>query len=153
MESVTSKKLLNLRDITRDRTGELWITSRVSYQWAIVVKILIKLFGMTFTKPLNGSNSSKNEVHPSLILVYPILFFFFRTELTTGLHNRRIELSFSRVFSALMNENYRDEGALRNGVMRQSIQFTKSCAHTLSRIGRRGIATFSLRRHEFDHSF
>ena len=27
------------------------------------------------TKPLNVSNSSKNEVHPSLKLVYPILFF------------------------------------------------------------------------------
>ena len=30
---------------------------------------------MTLTKPLNGSNYSKNEVHPSLILVYPILLF------------------------------------------------------------------------------
>ena len=30
-------------------------------------------FDMTLSKTLNGSNSSKNQVHPSLILVYPIL--------------------------------------------------------------------------------
>ena len=45
-----------------------------------MVEILITMFGMTFTKQnktKKGSNSSKNEVHPSLILVYPILFVAF----------------------------------------------------------------------------
>ena len=40
-------------------------------------EILITVFGMTFRKPINGSNSSKNEVHASLTLVYPILFLNF----------------------------------------------------------------------------
>ena len=59
--------------ITRDQTGGYWITCRTSYQRAIVAVIPIISFDMTFTKPLNGSNSSKNSVYPSLVLVYPIL--------------------------------------------------------------------------------
>ena len=68
----------HLRHITRDRIGGLWIKIRVSYQWAIVTErghkqILTTWCGMKFRKLLNVSNSSKNKLHASLILVYPIL--------------------------------------------------------------------------------
>ena len=67
-----------------------------------MVEILITLFGMTFTKPLNGSNSSNNEVHPSLILVYPILFTL---GWTNNFFSSQHHQSNQQLFSGHQNSN------------------------------------------------
>ena len=71
MESVRSKALLKHHPVLNRRTLD---HKPNVIPMSYCGRNLITSFGMTFTKPLNGSNSSKNEVRPSLILVYPILF-------------------------------------------------------------------------------